>query len=369
MSTLLIRCVGGALIVGVVASLACTAAAQPVPPNPVPDATLPSTPQTVVWGYIAADLPPVLTIKSGQTVKIDTVSHQGLLTKDDPVTFFGAATIPPDQVLQDATDIYRMVARVKGLSAHVLTGPIYVEGAAPGDMLEVRIHKLDLRVPYGVNNSGPGTGVLGELLGAPTPKIINLDLARNVALFSKDIEVPLSPFLGVMAVAPPRDLLLVSSRPPSTWGGNMDFNKLAAGSTLYLPVFNSGAQFFTGDPHAVQGDGEVNGTAIEASLSATLQFVVHKGAARTMRRPRAEDAANYYTMGMDLNLDVAMREATRETVEFLQQRFGLSSADAYSLASIAVDFRVAEAVDSTQVIYGIIPKKLFKNNPPYWATR
>src|SRR5215471_16215642 len=363
------RYIGCGLMVCAMVSGALPATAQSVPPNPSPDAMLHSTPQSVVWGYISADLPPALTIKSGQTVKIDTVSHQGLMTKDDPVAFFGAAGISPDQVLQDATDIYHMVSRVKGLSAHVLTGPLYVEGAAPGDMLEVRIHKFDLRVPYGVNNSGPRAGVLGDLLTAPTPKIINLDLARNVALFSKDIEIPLSPFMGIMAVAPPRDLLLVSSRPPSRWGGNMDFNKLAAGATLYLPVFNTGAQFFTGDPHAVQGDGEVNGTAIEASLSATLQFVVHKGAGRTMRWPRAEDAANYYMMGMDLNLDVAMREATRETVEFLRQRFGLTAADAYALASIAVDFRVAEAVDSVQVIYGMIPKKLFKNNSPYWASR
>src|SRR5262249_47400181 len=194
------------------------------------------------------------------------VSHQGLLTKDDPVAFFGAAGIPPEQVLQDATDIYRMVSHVRGLGAHVLTGPIYVEGAMPGDMLEVRIHKFDLRVPYGVNNSGPGTGVLGELLSAPTPKIIKLDRDRNVALFSTDIEVALSPFLGVMAVAPPRDLLLVNSRPPSHWGGNMDLNKLAAGATLYLPVFNAGAQFLTGDPHAAQGHAEIHAPPIQTSL-------------------------------------------------------------------------------------------------------
>ncbi len=368
MSAFLTGRVCGVLIVSSLLNPALPAMAQTVPSNPVPDATLHSTPQTVVWGYIAADLPPALTIKSGQTVKIDTVSHQGVLTAEDPVTFFGAAGIPPEQVLKDATDIYRMVSHAKGLGAHVLTGPLYVEGAMPGDMLEVRIHKFDLRVPYGVNNSGPGTGVLGELLAAPTPKIIKLDLNRNVALFSNEIEVPLSPFLGVMAVAPPRDLLLVNSRPPSRWGGNMDLNKLAAGATLYLPVFNPGAHFFTGDPHAVQADGEVNGTAIEASLSATLQFIVHKDAGKTMRWPRAEDAANFYAMGIDLNLDVAMREATRETVEFLQQRLGLTPADAYALASIAVDFRVAEAVDSTQVVYAAIPKKLFKNTPPYWAT-
>src|SRR6516164_4651680 len=138
MSALLMRRMGGALIVGAVANLAVAAMAQSVPPNPLPDATLRSTPQTVVWGYVAADLPPALTIKSGQTVKIDTVSHQGLLTKDAPVTFFGAGGIPPEQVLQDATDIYHTVSHVSGLGAHVLTGPIYVEGAMPGDMLEVR---------------------------------------------------------------------------------------------------------------------------------------------------------------------------------------------------------------------------------------
>jgi acetamidase/formamidase len=357
MKSILRRVVFGSLIAG----LAAPAIAQ------APDATLRSTPETVIWGYFSADLPPALTIKSGQTVKIDTVSHQGLMSKDDPATFFGSAGIPPDQVLQDAKDIYAKVSRVKGLSAHVLTGPIYVEGAEPGDMLEVRIHKFDLRVPYGVNNSGPRTGVLGDLLSAPTPKIIKLDLARNVALFSPDIKVPLAPFMGIMAVAPPRDVLLVSSRPPARWGGNMDFNKLTAGSTLYLPVYNTGAQFFTGDSHAVQGDGEINGTAIEASLTATMQFIVRKSEGRTLRWPRAEDAANYYVMGIDLDLDSAMHEAVQEAVDFLRERFGLSAADAYALASIGVDFRVAEAVDSTQMIYGAIPKKLFKKNPAYWA--
>jgi acetamidase/formamidase len=220
-----------------------------------------------------------------------------------------------------------------------------------------------------VNNSGPRVGVLPELLPAPAPKIIRFDTARNVALFSPEIEVPLSPFLGVMAVAPSRDVLLVSSRPPWRWGGNMDFKHLVPGASLYLPVFNTGAQFYTGDPHAVQGDGEVNGTAIEASLTATLQFIVHKGEGKTMRWPRAEDATHYYAMGMDLNLDIAMRHATRETVEFLRENFALSAADAYALASIAVDFRIAEAVDSVQLVYGAIPKKLFKSTPPFWSAR
>lgn len=346
-----------------------SAAAQTVPPKDTPDVTLRSSPETVIWGYITADVPPAATIKSGDTVKMDTVSHQGLLSNEDPVAFFGKAGIPADQVLRDASEIYTTVRRVKGLSAHVLTGPIYVEGAEPGDMLEVRIYKMELRVPYGVNNSGPRVGVLPHLLTAPAPKIIKFDMQRNVALFAPGIEVPLSPFLGVMAVAPSRDVLLVSSRPPWRWGGNMDFNKLVPGSSLFLPVFNPGAQFFAGDPHAVQADGEVNGTAIEASLSATLQFIVHKGEGKFMRWPRAEDATHYYTMGMDLNLDVAMRHATQETVNFLQDNFNLLPADAYALASIAVDFRVAEAVDSVQLIYGAIPKKLFKTVPEFWSKR
>ena len=354
------------LATGVMIVFAWRALAQPAP---TVDAMLASRPETVIWGYITADLPPALTIKSGQTVKIDTVSHQGLLGKEDPAAFFAGAGIPRDQVLQDAIDIYKTVPRTKGMSVHVLTGPIYVEGAAPGDMLEVRIHNLELRVPYGVNNSGPTSGVLPGLLSAPAPKIIKFDTKRNVALFSDDIEVPLSPFLGIMSVAPSRDVLLVSSRPPWRWGGNIDFNKLVAGASLYLPVFNTGAQFYTGDPHAVQADGEVNGTAIEASLTATLQFILHKGAGKTMNWPRAEDAKHYYTMGMDLDLNVAMRQATRETVNFLREEFGLSTEDAYALASIAVDFRVAEAVDSVQMIYGMIPKNVFRQTPHFWSKR
>jgi acetamidase/formamidase len=350
------------------ALFACLGAAhaQPVPPKATPDHTLRSTPQTIVWGYLAADVPPALTIRSGQTVRIDTVSHQGVINMTDPVSFFGRAGIPREQVLQDAIDIYEKSPHPSGSGVHVLTGPIYVEGAEPGDMLEVRIHQLEHRVPYGVNNAGPVTGVLTDVLSGATPKIIKFDLARKVAQFSPDIEVPLAPFLGTMAVAPSRDMLMVSSRPPARWGGNMDLNKLGPGATLYLPVFNRGAQFFTGDPHAVQGDGEVNGTAIEASLTATLQFVLHKGAGSAMNWPRAEDANNYYVMGMDLDLDVALKEAVREAMAFLKTRYGLNDADAYSLSSVGIDFRVGEAVDSNLMIYGVIPKRLFKTNPPYW---
>jgi acetamidase/formamidase len=357
-------------IAGAMLLAAFSATAQPAAPSgTVADASLRSTPDTVIWGYFAADAPPVLRIRSGQTVRIDTVSHSGMNTADDPVTFFGRGGIAADQVLADVIDIYRKVPHPKGASAHVLTGPIYIEGAAPGDMLEVRILALEHRVPYGVNNSNHGTGVLPDLLPGPAAKIIKLDLARNVALFSDDLEVPLHPFMGIMAVAPPRDLGLVSSRPPSRWGGNMDFNKLGVGATLYLPVFNNGALFFTGDSHAVQGDGEIDGTAIEASLTATLQFLVHKGAGTTMRWPRAEDPSAYYAMGLDLDLNKALQEAAQETVAFLRDKKGLSAADAYALASVGVDFRVGEAVDAVQMVYGMIPKRLFKQNPDYWSKR
>src|SRR5215831_6518222 len=350
------------------ALLAC-AAAQPAPADNKPDVTLGSTPDTVIWGYLSARVPPVLRITSGTTVRIETMSHQGLVTREDPVTYFGRAGIKPEEVLQDAKDIYAKVPRGKGLGVHVLTGPIYVEGAEPGDALEVRVLDLEFRVPYGVNNTGPGSGVLPDLVATPTPRIIKTDPQRKIALLPGGIELPLSPFLGVMGVAPPPNLIIVSSGPPGSWGGNLDFRQLTVGATLYLPVFNDGALFYAGDPHGVQGDGEVDGGALEQSLTATLQFILHKGAGKSMRGPRAEDATNYYAMGLDLDLNTAMKIAVRETVELLQEKAGLTAAEAYSVASLGVDFRITEAVDSVQVIYGTIPKKFFKRNPDYWANK
>lgn len=319
-----------------------------------------STPQTVVWGHIPANVPAALVVASGERVRIDTVSHQGLM-KQDPEQFFGEMGVSAKQVLEDGVDIYRNVKRREGAGAHVLTGPIYVAGAEPGDMLEVRVLDVEFRVPYGVNSSGGGAGVLPELLDAPAPRLVRLDLARNLALFAPGVEVPLAPFMGIMAVAPPPEHSPASTKPPGPWGGNIDFRHLVKGATLFLPVFNSGAQFFTGDGHAAQGDGEVNGTAIEISLAPTLQFIVHKGAGAGMGWPRAEDALHDYTMGMDPDLGVALKIAVDETVRFLRERRGLSSADAYALASIGVDFRIGEAVNNVKMIYGVIPRRLFAN--------
>jgi acetamidase/formamidase len=330
------------------------------------DAKLRSTPETVLWGYLAANLTPALTIKSGEIVEIEALSHQGLTTDRDPAKFFAAYGIAAEDVLADATAVFSQVKRPKGASVHILTGPIYVNGAEPGDTLEVRVLDIKFRVPYGINNTGPGKGVLPNLLKTQSVKLIRLDLERRVALFSDDIEIPLNPFMGIMAVSPPRSLGMVSSTPPGAWGGNMDLKFLGRGSTLYLPVFNRGAQFFTGDGHAVQGDGEVDGGAIEISLTPTLQFFVHKN--KSIKLPRVETATDYLTTGLSVDLNEAMAMALEETVGFLQLEKGLSAADAYALSSLGVDLGIGEAVDVVNLVYARIPKNIFRSNPQYWFT-
>jgi acetamidase/formamidase len=330
------------------------------------DAKLPSTPETVLWGYLAANLTPALTIKSGETVEIETLSHQGLTTDRDPAKFFAAYGMAAEDVLPDAMVVFSQVKRPKGAAVHILTGPIYVDGAEPGDTLEVRVLEIKFRVPYGVNNTGPGKGVLPNLLKAQSAKLIRLDLERRVARFSDQIEIPLNPFMGIMAVSPPRSLGMVSSTPPGAWGGNMDLKFLGRGATLYLPVFNRGAQFFTGDGHAVQGDGEVDGGAIEISLTATLQFFVHKN--KSVKLPRVETATDYLTTGLSVDLNEATVMAVEEAVNFLQSEKGLSAADAYALSSLGVDLGIGEAVDVVNLVYAKIPKKLFRSNPAYWFT-
>ncbi len=328
------------------------------------DAALKSTPDNVLWGYIAANLPPALTIKSGQIVEIEALSHQGLTTGKDPEKFFAGYGIPPQEVLSDAKSVYAGVKRPRGAAVHILTGPIYIEGAESGDILEIRVLDIKFRVPYGVNNTGPGKGVLPKLLAEPKAKLIRLDLERRVALFSDEIEIPLNPFMGIMAVSPPTSLGMVSSTPPGAWGGNIDLKYTGIGSSLFLPVFNKGGQFFTGDGHAAQGDGEVDGGAIEISLKPTLQFIVHKG--KSITQPRVETATDYLTTGLDVDLNVAARIALQQAVDFLREMKGMSAADAYALCSLAVDLGIGEAVDIVNLVYAKIPKHIFKNNPEFW---
>lgn len=331
-----------------------------------PVATLRSTPETVLWGYIAANLAPALTIKPGDVVEVEALSHQGLTTQLDPEKFFGGYGIPAGEVLADAKAVFSGVKRPKGASVHILTGPIYIDGAETGDTLEVRVLDVKFRVPYGVNNTGPGKGVLPRLLNEPSAKLIRIDLERRVALFSSDIEIPLNPFMGIMAVSPPTSLGMVSSTPPGAWGGNMDLKYLGIGSSLYLPVFNKGAQFFTGDGHAVQGDGEVDGGAIEISLAPTLQFVLHKN--KPINLPRVETVTDYLLTGLSVDLNEATRIALREAVDFLQAEKGMTAADAYALSSLAVDLGIGEAVDIVNLVYAKIPKNIFRSNPPFWTS-
>ncbi|MGW3626387.1 acetamidase/formamidase family protein [Streptomyces sp. NPDC000880] len=324
-----------------------------------------SRPETVHWGYFDAALPPVLHVQPGDVVTIDTLSHQGMINGTDPATFFGSYGIKRGDVLQDAVDVYAAKQPEPGFSAHVLTGPVYVEGAEPGDVLEIRILDSHARVPYGVNRTGPGTGVLPDLLKEPSTKVIKLDLKKMLAAVTDDVHVPINCFQGIMSTAPAPELGKVSSRPPGAFGGNMDLRDLTAGCTLYLPVFNDGALFSTGDGHSAQGDGEVDGTAIETSLTSTFQFFVHKGVNAPW--PMAESRTHFISMGFDADLDTALAISLQEAVNFLQTHMDLSAADAYTLCSVAVDFEIAEAVNATKVVHGKIPKAVFKNVPRYWA--
>jgi acetamidase/formamidase len=336
-------------------------------------------PETTVWGEIPIGRPPVATIRSGDTVTIDTISHQGSTQDANPVDFLTGLGAKREEILQDVLDFWasRGSRPREGRGAHVLTGPIYVDGAAPGDTLEIQILDFTLRTPFGLNSTTPTTGVLaptypGTKPGDPPPvggtRLIRTGLrnGRPVAVLSADVVIPLRPFMGTLAVAPESGRSgqpgiapdgAQSSRPPGSYGGNLDFRELSVGASLFLPVFQPGAQFYVGDPHSVQGDGEVNGTALEHSLTGRFRFVVHKG--RRIDQPRIETPTHYIVTGIDLDLDRAMRLATQQAVDFLTHEKGLSAADAYALASLACDFHVAEAVDLTQVVVGKIPKDVF----------
>ncbi|MDP7479300.1 MAG: acetamidase/formamidase family protein, partial [Vicinamibacterales bacterium] len=267
----------------------------------------------------------------------------------------------------------------EGRSGHVITGPIAIEGAEPGDMLEVQVLELTPRVPYGINNTGPTSGVYGTTYPGSRPGDGRRDIdatrhlyrtetvdGRLVAVVSDEIHVPLAPFMGIMAVAPEPVLGepgvamagVQASRPPGRFGGNMDVKDLGVGSTLFLPVLHPDALFYVGDPHSAQGDGEVSGTAIEHSLTGRFRFVLHKN--RPLSMPRAETDTHYILMGIDLDLDRALQQAVDEVVAFLVAEKGLTPTKATSLASIAVDFQIAEAVDLTQLVTGKIPKSIFR---------
>jgi acetamidase/formamidase len=334
------------------------------------DHHVPLTPENAILGYFSATKKPVLTIKSGETVSIDggggTRWGEGdanAWLKENKIPL----TLETSPALAETVRVLKETPRAEGIpGGHLMVGPIYVEDAEPGDSLEVRILSVVPRIPYGTVSGGPGRGALPELAPTPFSFVVMLDLARNAGAFTDGVEVPLAPFMGVMGTCPPdSEGPTRKSGPPGLFGGNLDCKDLRAGATLYLPVFQKGALFYTGDSHAAQGDGEVTISAIETANTATFQFILHKG--KTLKGPRAETATHYLTFGLDPDLDAAMRNATVESIEFLKEKQGYDFRRAYALCSIGVDFRVTQVVDGTVGVHGMIPKKLFlKDANSYW---
>ena len=336
-----------AAVAAVFALVAGAAQAQPAGQT----FTLEVTPGTVAWGNYDAAAKPVLTVHSGDTVVVHT-----LLTNNP--AGLERNGVPPDQVEASLRDVYANVpASARGPGGHILTGPIAIEGAEPGDTLEIRILKIDLAIPYAYNGFRYGAGILTDDFPYARTKIIPLDRARMVANFAPGITIPLHPFFGSMGVAPPPSFGRYDSTPPTVIGGNMDNKELVAGTTLYLPVFNKGALFEVGDGHAGQGNGEVDVTAMETSLIGTLQFVLHKG--EKLAYPRAETPTHYIAMGFDDDLSIAAHKAVREMVDFLAATKGLSRDDAYMLSSVAVDMEITQLVDGNVGVHAMLPKKLF----------
>jgi acetamidase/formamidase len=330
------------------------------------------TPENSAIGNYPAQKEAILTVKSGQTVKIDTGGGAGWRNPEmEPAEWLKKNNIPTtasNPAIKETIEVWTNATRYADIkTGHFLIGPINIEGAMPGDSLEIRILSVVPRIPYGTTGAGPGRSLRGADGPKPPAHITLLDLKRNVGMFATGVEISLAPFMGVMGVQPPvEEGSNRSSSPPGSFGGNLDARELVGGTTLYLPIFAPGARFFTGDAHAVQGDGEITGTAIETANTVILTFILHKG--KTLKMPRAETPTHYIAFGLDPDLENAMQQAVDETVSYINDITGWNGTDkALPLASIGVDFHVTQIVDYTKGIHGKIPKKLFKNSKnTYW---
>ncbi len=331
------------------------------------------TAENSVIGNFPAQKEPILTIKSGETVKIDTGGGAGWRNPEmDPDTWLKQHKIPAkasDPPLAETIDVWANAKRYADIQrGHFIVGPIAVDGAMPGDSLEVRIHSVTPRIPYGTTGVAPGRSLRGsEDPNKPPAHVTVFDLKRNVGLFAPGVEVPLEPFMGIMGVQPkPSDGLNHVSAPPGDFGGNLDLRDLVDGSTLYLPVWVPGGRFYTGDAHAAQGDGEISGTAIETANTLVATFILHKGTG--LKMPRAETPTHFIAFGLDEDLDNAMQEAVDEMVLYVNEITGWKGTTlAYALASMAIDFEITQVVDYTKGIHAKIPKALFKDlKKDYW---
>lgn len=304
---------------------------------------LTATPETVRWGFLDAATPPALTVASGDVVTIETVS--GGPDHLPPEGFY----IPPEMHA-----IHERAERM--LPGHILTGPVAVEGAAPGDVLEIRIREIELRTDWGWNMIRPLSGALPD--DFQTGRVLNmpLDLDNRIAPLPWGGELPLAPFFGVMGTAPPPNWGRVSSLVPRAFGGNLDLKELVPGAALFLPVFVPGGNFSCGDGHAVQGDGEVCVTAIETSLTGTFEFILRRDL--SLEAPRAETATHLIAMGLDPDLDRAAEKALRVMIRWLGEVAGMAPEDAYSLCSLAADLRITQVVNQTKGVHCMIARSV-----------
>ena len=303
--------------------------------------TLDPTPQTVHWGHFDAAIPAVLQVDSGDTVVIDTYSG-GYLEVADPSVFRPAHRLIADTVPQI-------------MGPHILTGPVYVRGAEPGDTLEVRVVDIELTTDWGWNVIRPLRGALPEDFPYLSRRVIPIDRKAGVARLPWGVDVPLQPFFGIIGVAPPPVYGRVSSIEPREYGGNIDCKEFIAGTSLFLPVFVPGAHVSVGDGHAVQGDGEVCLTALETCLKGRFQFIVHK---KTLNFPRAITPTHYITLGMDVDLDDAAKQALRHMITWLTEIKGWSAEEAYVFCSLACDLHVTQLVDGNKGIHAMVSRKV-----------
>jgi acetamidase/formamidase len=332
------------------AALAVAGAAAAHPPKTY---RLEATPNTVAYGYYWADAAPVLRIDSGDIIDVDT-----LLTNTPAGLAKGG--VPEDKIQASLKAVVSEVTGDrKGPGGHILTGPVYVEGAEAGDVLEVKILSIDLALDYGYNGC---SGYLPENCDKEVPiKILQLDRKKMTTQFLPGIVVPLKPFYGSIGVAPAPDIGRLSSNPPGRHAGNLDNRELVAGSTLFIPIFAKGALFEIGDGHAAQGDGEVDQTAIETSLRGRLQLTVRKDMKLTW--PRAETKTDYISMATDPDLAAATKAAIQEMVDFLVAEKKLSRHQAYQLVSVAGNVAVTQLVDKPNLgVHVRLPKSIFAAN-------
>ncbi|MGE5145963.1 MAG: acetamidase/formamidase family protein [Candidatus Eiseniibacteriota bacterium] len=302
---------------------------------------LEASPETCHWGYLDAALKPVLKVASGDTVTVHCLSG-------------GHPELPgaPYTILPEHKNVIDNIVHKFG--PHILTGPIEVAGAEPGDVLEVKIEAIQLRQDWGWNQMWPLKGSLPE--DFPQHRLLHLPIDRNAMTTRMPwgTVVPLRPFFGIMAVAPKPVYGTVSSVEPREFGGNMDNKEFVPGTSLLLPVQTKGALFSAGDGHAVQGDGEVNLTALETALTGTFKFALHKK--RGMSYPRALTPSHYITMGMDPDLDDAAKMALRDMIRLLGELYDLSPVDAYAYCSLACDLHVTQLVDGNKGVHAMVAR-------------